>query len=81
MDAEEIKSIMRQFKHGATDSEWKQFIKSIKITNIHGWTGQEIAFNFPVVAIVGENGIGKSTFLKASVCAYKNKKWSNFLSI
>ena len=68
MDAEEIKSIMRQFKHGAADSEWKQFIKSIKITNIHGWTGQEIAFNFPMVAIVGENGIGKSTFLKASVC-------------
>ena len=29
MDAEEIKSIMRQFKHGAADSEWKQFIKSI----------------------------------------------------
>ena len=40
MDAEEIKSIMRQFKHGAADSEWKQFIKSIKITNIHGWAGQ-----------------------------------------
>lgn len=78
MDAEEIKSIMRQFKHGATDSEWKQFIKSIKITNIHGWTGQEIAFNFPVVAIVGENGIGKSTFLKASVCAYKNKNGQTF---
>ena len=53
---------MRQFKHGAADSEWKQFIKSIKITNIHGWTGQEIAFNFPVVAIVGENGIGKVLF-------------------
>lgn len=78
MDAEEIKSIMRQFKHGAADSEWKQFIKSIKITNIHGWTGQEIAFNFPVVAIVGENGIGKSTFLKASVCAYKNKNGQTF---
>ena len=78
MDEEEIKSIMRQFKHGAADSEWKQFIKSIKITNIHGWTGQEIAFNFPVVAIVGENGIGKSTFLKASVCAYKNKNGQTF---
>ena len=32
MDAEEIKSIMRQFKHGVADSEWKQFLKSIKIT-------------------------------------------------
>ena len=49
---DEIKNIMRQFRHGAMDSEWKQFIKSIKISNIHGWTGQELILNFPVVAIV-----------------------------
>lgn len=75
---DEIKNIMRQFRHGAMDSEWKQFIKSIKISNIHGWTGQELILNFPVVAIVGENGIGKSTFLKAAVCAYKNKNRQTF---
>ncbi len=75
---DEIKNIMRQFRHGAMDSEWKQFIKSIKISNIHGWTGQELMLNFPVVAIVGENGIGKSTFLKAAVCAYKNKNGQTF---
>lgn len=75
---DEIKNIMRQFRHGAMDSEWKQFIKSIKISNIHGWTGQELILNFPVVAIVGENGIGKSTFLKAAVCAYKNKNGQTF---
>lgn len=74
----EIEDIMRQFKHGAMDGGWKQFIKSIKISNIHGWTGQELVFNFPVVAIVGENGIGKSTFLKAAVCAYKNKNGQTF---
>lgn len=72
----EIEEIFRQFNHG--DGEWKQFIKSIKITNIHGWSGQEIRFNFPIVAVVGENGIGKSTFLKAAVCAYKNKNGKNF---
>lgn len=67
----EIELIKRDFQQGS--GEWKQFIQSIKISNIHGWQGQEILFKFPVVAIVGENGIGKSTFLKASVCAYKNK--------
>lgn len=66
-----IEEIFRQFKHG--EGEWKQFIKSIKITNIHGWQGQKINFSYPVVALVGENGIGKSTFLKAAACAYKNK--------
>lgn len=78
MNTEEINNIMRQFKHGSLDSEWKQFIESIKISNIHGWTGQELTFKFPVVAIVGENGIGKSTFLKAAVCAYKNKNGQTF---
>jgi predicted ATPase len=72
----EIQEIMRQFDHG--NGEWQQFIKSIKINNIHGWTDQEMLFKFPVVAVVGENGIGKSTFLKAAVCAYDNKDAKNF---
>ena len=72
MDVKEIHEIMRQFDHGY--GEWKQFIESIKISNIHGWNGQEMKFEFPVVAVVGENGIGKSTFLKAALCAYKKDK-------
>ncbi len=74
----EINEIMRQFHHGEKDGKWKQFIKSIKITNIHGWKGQEMQFRCPVVAIVGENGIGKSTFLKAAACAYKNGAGKDF---
>lgn len=72
----EIENIKRQFHQGS--GEWKKFINSIKITNIHGWTGQEMKFHFPVVAVVGENGIGKSTFLKAAVCAYKNDAGKDF---
>lgn len=71
-----IGDLFRQFNHG--NGEWQQFIKSIKITNIHGWNGQTMRFDFPVVAVVGENGIGKSTFLKAAVCAYKNKDGKDF---
>lgn len=71
-----IEEIKRQFNQG--NGEWQHFIKSIKISNIHGWNDQEIFFRFPVVAIVGENGIGKSTFLKAAVCAYENKAGQTF---
>ena len=67
---------MRDFEHGT--GSWHQFIKSVKISNIHGWDGQEMFFNFPVVAVVGENGIGKSTFLKAAVCAYENTAGQTF---
>ena len=72
----EKEELFRQFNQG--NGNWQQFIKSIKIVNIHGWQGQEISFNYPVVAIVGENGIGKSTFLKAAVCAYHNKGKKDF---
>lgn len=70
----EINEIRKQFASG----EWKKFLKSIKITNLRGWNGQEITFKYPVVAIVGENGTGKSTFLRAAACAYKNKGGKDF---
>lgn len=73
---DDMGELFRQFNHG--EGEWKQFVNSIRISNIHGWNGQEIKFMFPVVAIVGENGIGKSTFLKAAVCAYENNSGNNF---
>jgi len=70
----EINEIRKQFANG----EWKKFLKSIKITNLRGWNGQSITFKYPVVAIVGENGMGKSTILRAAACAYKNKKGKDF---
>lgn len=72
----ELQELFKAYNHGA--GPWHQFLKSIKVTNIHGWNGQEIEFRFPIVAIVGENGIGKSTFLKAAVCPYKNKNGKDF---
>lgn len=42
------------------------------LDGIRGWTGQRIPFDFPIVAIVGENGSGKSTILQAAACAYSN---------
>lgn len=56
----EIQEIMRQFAHGT--GEWKQFLNSIKIENIHGWNGQELEFRFPVVAIVAERNWQKHIF-------------------
>jgi len=45
----------------------------VDINGLRGFTGQAINFNFPVAAIVGENGTGKSTILKVAACAYENK--------
>ena len=72
----ELNALFKSFDHG--NGDWLHFIKSIRIENIHGWDNQEMIFKFPIVGIVGENGIGKSTFLKAAACAYKNKNGKDF---
>jgi predicted ATPase len=49
---------------------WAQFLDSVQITGLRGWAGETVEFRFPVVAIAGENGAGKSTVLKAAAAAY-----------
>lgn len=68
MDIAEINTIRNQFQTG----RWPQFMESLSISGLRGWSGQTINFPFPVVAIVGENGTGKSTILKCAACGYEN---------
>src|SRR3954471_9819511 len=55
-----------------TGSSWPKFLDWLEIKGIRGWSGQRIPLSFPVVAVVGENGSGKSTILQAAACAYQN---------
>lgn len=50
---------------------WPRFLEAVSLDGIRGWSGQWIEFRFPVVAIAGENGSGKSTVLKAAAAAYR----------
>lgn len=68
MDYAEINTIRNQFQAG----QWPQFLESLSIDGLRGWSGQTVNLTFPVVAIVGENGTGKSTVLKCAACAYEN---------
>lgn len=56
-----------------TGASWPKFLEWIEITQIRGWTGQRIPFAFPIVAIVGENGSGKSTVLQSAACSYQGE--------
>ncbi|MEV4182454.1 AAA family ATPase [Streptosporangium canum] len=53
-----------------TAKGWPQFLEGIVIRGMRGWDGESIQFRFPVVAIAGENGAGKSTVLKVAAAAY-----------
>jgi predicted ATP-dependent endonuclease of OLD family len=68
MDSGEISKISDQFKAG----QWPRFLEMVEVSGLRGWAGQTVNFTFPVVAVVGENGTGKSTLLQAAACAYEN---------
>lgn len=67
MDTGEITRIRDQFRGGL----WPQFLERVEITGLRGWKGQAVQFKFPVTAIVGENGAGKSTVLKVAASTYE----------
>lgn len=68
MDEHEIHQIRQQF----ASNGWPQFLNRVKINGLRSWQGSAVDFKFPIVAIVGENGTGKSTLLKSAACAYDN---------
>ena len=51
---------------------WPKFVNAVQIQGLRGWSGQSVRFPFPVCAIAGENGSGKSTILKAVASIYDN---------
>jgi predicted ATPase len=57
-----------------TRNGWPKWLEWIEIKNIRGWTDQRVSLNFPIVAIVGENGSGKSTVLQSAACVYQNQE-------
>ena len=54
-----------------TKQGWPKFLSTAEISGLRGWTGQSIDFNYPVVAIAGANGSGKSTIVKAIAAAHR----------
>lgn len=56
------KKILKQWKE---KKKWPQRITHLALSNLRGWDGQTLIFKYPVTAIVGENGSGKTTILQA----------------
>lgn len=61
---------------------WPKRLESIEISNIRGWRSQRVDFKFPIVALAGENGSGKSTIIQAAASVYngRNRKMTRFAS-
>lgn len=50
---------------------YQKYLLEVRLRNVRAFSDQKITFSFPVTAVIGTNGGGKSTILGASALAYK----------
>lgn len=64
--SKEVRKLSAKWERG----DFPKHMEWIEIDNLRGWSGQRIDFSFPIVAICGENGSGKSTIIQAIASMY-----------
>ena len=53
------------------NTSWPKMLETLQLKGLRGWRGQPIDFKFPIVAICGENGSGKSTIIQSAASVYQ----------
>jgi len=64
----EVRRLSGKWQRG----DFPKHLEWIELNGIRGWTGQRVDFKFPIVAICGENGSGKSTIIQAAASIYES---------
>lgn len=65
------KQLLAKFQKQNIYSNFGAVIKTMTINGFRGLTDVKINFEYPITAISGTNGSGKSTIVQLAVCAYK----------
>jgi predicted ATPase len=72
----EIRRLTAKWKSG---TGWSKRLEWIEIQGLRGWTGNRFRLDYPIMAVVGENGVGKSTVIQAAAAIYKSTAPKHFL--
>jgi AAA domain, putative AbiEii toxin, Type IV TA system len=64
-------SITRELMTRVKRQDFGQYLKKIRLNKVRAFSDQAVDFEFPVTALIGTNGGGKSTILGAAAIAYK----------
>lgn len=56
----------------AAGKSYNKYLPKMVIKKVRGFSEQPVSFDFPVTAIIGPNGGGKTTIMGAAGCAYKS---------
>jgi predicted ATPase len=65
-------SVIRELLDKVRKKNYANYLLSIRLEKIRFFSGAQVDFHFPVTALVGPNGGGKSTILGAAACAYSS---------
>lgn len=57
-----------------------KYLRKVRLNPIRGFNDETVTFDFPVTAIIGPNGGGKTSVLGAAGCAYISVKPSRFFA-
>jgi len=59
---------------------YSKYLRRVVLRKVRGFVDKEVRFDFPVTALIGPNGGGKSTILGAAALAYKDVKPERFFA-
>lgn len=66
-DSNEMRRLTAKWQMGTS---WPKRLEWIEIQNLRGWEGQRFELRYPIMAVIGENGAGKSTVLQCAASVY-----------
>ena len=72
MRSEVRASQLAELRNKVQQQNYAKYLLKVHIKRMRGLIDTEVRFDFPVSAVVGPNGGGKSTVLGAAACAYKD---------
>lgn len=57
-------------KWSTSSTAWPKRLEWLEVRGLRGWSGERFEMRYPIMAIVGENGAGKSTILHSATAIY-----------
>lgn len=65
-------STITELLEKVSNRNYGKFLTRVNLKRVRGFRNKTVTFDFPVTALIGPNGGGKTTILGAAACAYKD---------
>lgn len=73
-------SVINLLSEKVGSKNYGKYLAKVILSQVRGFTNQPVSFDFPVTALIGPNGGGKTTILGAAACAYIGIKPRTYFS-